>query len=122
MLVGWGANVGNGCNRRSICKQISSQLFYVGFSRSAYPDSNSPHFPPLPLSKSHRGTDSQTRDFIVRLANAMMVFGAPTHRLEKQLEATARVLECDAHFFYLPSHVCRLFRPQAYSLRLFMAF
>lgn len=35
----------------------------------------------------------------------MMVFGAPTHRLEKQLEATARVLECDAHFFYLPSHV-----------------
>ncbi|KAL7410123.1 hypothetical protein BDY24DRAFT_355194 [Mrakia frigida] len=38
-----------------------------------------------------------------------MVFGSPTHRLESQLESTARVLELDAHFFYLPSHLILCF-------------
>jgi len=44
-------------------------------------------------SKSNRGTQTQVRNFIVRLANALMLFGSPTHRLESQLESTARVLE-----------------------------
>jgi uncharacterized membrane protein YjjP (DUF1212 family) len=30
-----------------------------------------------------------------------MLFGAPTHRIEANLESAARVLELDAHFFYL---------------------
>lgn len=49
--------------------------------------------------KSNRSTLTQTRDFIVRLANAHMMFGSPTHRLESQLESTCRILELDAHFF-----------------------
>lgn len=35
--------------------------------------------------------------------------GAPSHRLEGQLESTARVLEIDAHFFYLPSNLIMSF-------------
>jgi uncharacterized membrane protein YjjP (DUF1212 family) len=31
-----------------------------------------------------------------------MLFGAPTHRLEEYLTMTARVLEIDGHFLYLP--------------------
>lgn len=49
--------------------------------------------------KRNRSTQTQTRDFIVRLANAHMMFGSPTHRLESQLESTCRILELDAHFF-----------------------
>lgn len=51
-----------------------------------------------------------------------MIFGAPTHRLERQLEATTRVLECDAHFFYLPNHVSveRLLASAIHSSSLFV--
>lgn len=34
-----------------------------------------------------------------------MIFGAPSHRLESQLSATAMVLELDAQFIHLPSIV-----------------
>ncbi|CED85612.1 Domain of unknown function DUF3815 [Phaffia rhodozyma] len=57
----------------------------------------------------NRSTETQCRDFLVRLANAMMIYGAPSHRLEGHLESTARVLEIDAHFFYLPSNLIMSF-------------
>ena len=38
-----------------------------------------------------------------------MVFGAPSHRLEAQLNATARALEVDAQFIHLPSIVIASF-------------
>ena len=34
-----------------------------------------------------------------------MLFGAPTHRIEGNLESAARVLELDAHFFYLRASI-----------------
>ncbi|KAG5943145.1 hypothetical protein E4U53_007100 [Claviceps sorghi] len=40
--------------------------------------------------------------YIVKLCRALMLFGAPTHRLEEYLTMTARVLEIDGQFLYLP--------------------
>ncbi|CAG9941005.1 unnamed protein product [Clonostachys rosea f. rosea IK726] len=42
------------------------------------------------------------QDYIVKLCRALMLFGAPTHRLEEYLSMTARVLEIDGQFLYLP--------------------
>ncbi|RYO81116.1 hypothetical protein DL766_003133 [Monosporascus sp. MC13-8B] len=40
--------------------------------------------------------------YIIKLCRALMLFGAPTHRLEEYLQMTARVLEIDGQFLYLP--------------------
>ncbi|KAH8734222.1 hypothetical protein BGZ61DRAFT_411474 [Ilyonectria robusta] len=42
------------------------------------------------------------QEYIIRLCRALMMFGAPTHRLEEYLQMTARVLEIDGQFLYLP--------------------
>ncbi|OAV94801.1 hypothetical protein PTTG_01049 [Puccinia triticina 1-1 BBBD Race 1] len=49
------------------------------------------------------------QNFILKLAKALMTTGAPSHRLESQLNATARVLEIDAQFVHLPSIVIATF-------------
>lgn len=38
----------------------------------------------------------------MKLARALMMFGSPSHRLETQIQATARVLELNASVVYLP--------------------
>ncbi|TGZ81659.1 DUF1212-domain-containing protein [Ascodesmis nigricans] len=40
--------------------------------------------------------------YILKLCRALMLYGAPTHRLEEYLRMTARVLEVDAQFLYIP--------------------
>lgn len=40
--------------------------------------------------------------YIIKLCRALMLFGAPTHRLEEYLTMTARVLEIEGQFLYLP--------------------
>ncbi|GAB1523621.1 pheromone-regulated protein prm10 [Rhizoctonia solani] len=47
--------------------------------------------------------------FILRLAKALMTYGAPSHRIESQLIAAARVLEVDASFVHLPSIIIAAF-------------
>lgn len=42
------------------------------------------------------------QEFIMKLARAFMMFGAPSHRLEAQMQATARVLEINCQVIYLP--------------------
>ncbi|KAK1580169.1 uncharacterized protein LY79DRAFT_521394 [Colletotrichum navitas] len=42
------------------------------------------------------------QEYIITLCRALMLFGAPTHRLEEYLSTTAKVLEIDGHFLYLP--------------------
>ncbi|GAA5907072.1 uncharacterized protein JCM6883_006129 [Sporobolomyces salmoneus] len=45
----------------------------------------------------------ERQEFILKLARALMMFGAPSHRLEAQLQATGRVLELpNCHCVYLP--------------------
>ncbi|KKK16938.1 hypothetical protein P175DRAFT_0502588 [Aspergillus ochraceoroseus IBT 24754] len=41
--------------------------------------------------------------YIMLLCRAMMKYGAPSHRLEEYMQMTARVLDIDAQFLYLPS-------------------
>lgn len=42
------------------------------------------------------------QSYIIKLCRALMLYGAPTHRLEEYLSMTARVLEIDGQFLYLP--------------------
>jgi uncharacterized membrane protein YjjP (DUF1212 family) len=51
----------------------------------------------------------QRQKFILRLAKALMVFGAPSHRIESQLNATALVLEVPAQFVHLPNIIIASF-------------
>lgn len=44
----------------------------------------------------------QRQKFIMRMCRALMLFGAPTHRLEEYMTMTSRVLEIDGQFMYLP--------------------
>ncbi|GAA5875113.1 hypothetical protein JCM16303_005013 [Sporobolomyces ruberrimus] len=45
----------------------------------------------------------ERQQFILKLARALMMFGAPSHRLEAQIQATGRVLELpNCHCVYLP--------------------
>jgi len=40
--------------------------------------------------------------YIVKMCRALMLFGAPTHRLEEYLAMAARALEVDSQFLYIP--------------------
>lgn len=51
----------------------------------------------------------QRQQFILKLAKALLIFGSPSHRLESQLLATAKVLEVEAQFIHLPSIVIASF-------------
>ncbi|KAL2834861.1 hypothetical protein BDW59DRAFT_177135 [Aspergillus cavernicola] len=44
----------------------------------------------------------QRQRYSMILCKALMKYGAPTHRLEEYMKMTARVLEIDASFLYLP--------------------
>ncbi|GAA5821568.1 hypothetical protein JCM10212_006518 [Sporobolomyces blumeae] len=58
---------------------------------------------------AHVATLIQKQDFILKLAKALMTFGAPSHRLESQLNATAAVLGVNAQFIHVPSVVIASF-------------
>lgn len=45
----------------------------------------------------------QRQEFILKLSRALMMFGAPTHRIETQIQQTARVLEINCRCIYLPN-------------------
>ena len=45
----------------------------------------------------------QRQQFILKLARALMMFGAPTHRIETQIQQTGRVLEINCRCIYLPN-------------------
>ncbi|KAK7061938.1 pheromone-regulated membrane protein 10 [Favolaschia claudopus] len=42
------------------------------------------------------------QSFLIQLARALMTFGAPSHRIESQLNAAARILEVEAEFIHIP--------------------
>ncbi|KAF5341379.1 hypothetical protein D9758_012260 [Tetrapyrgos nigripes] len=44
----------------------------------------------------------QRQEFLMKLVRAMMMFGAPAHRLQAQIKATAHVLDVDISCMYLP--------------------
>lgn len=52
--------------------------------------------------KLHVASILKRQQYIVRMCRAMMMFGAPTHRLEESLAQSAKVLEINSQFLYMP--------------------
>jgi hypothetical protein len=52
--------------------------------------------------KVHVANILKRQQYIIRMCRALMLFGAPTHRLEEYLAATAKVLEINSQFLYVP--------------------
>jgi hypothetical protein len=52
--------------------------------------------------KVHVANILKRQQYIIRMCRALMLFGAPTHRLEEYLAATAKVLEINSQFLYIP--------------------
>jgi uncharacterized membrane protein YjjP (DUF1212 family) len=52
--------------------------------------------------KIHVANILKRQQYIVRMCRALMLFGAPTHRLEEYLAMTAKVLEINSQFLYMP--------------------
>ncbi|KAG6821590.1 hypothetical protein H0H93_000099 [Arthromyces matolae] len=52
------------------------------------------------------------QEFLIKLAKALMTFGAPSHRIESQLIAAARILEVEAEFIHLPGVIICSFGDQ----------
>lgn len=50
--------------------------------------------------------------FLMRLAKALMTFGAPSHRIEAQLLSAARILEIDGEFIHIPGVIICSFGDQ----------
>ncbi|KAL9089950.1 MAG: hypothetical protein Q9165_005479 [Trypethelium subeluteriae] len=52
--------------------------------------------------KKHVQETLMRQRYILLLCRCLMVYGAPTHRLEDYLKTTSRILEIEAQFLYLP--------------------
>ncbi|KAI0942559.1 hypothetical protein AcW1_003155 [Taiwanofungus camphoratus] len=57
----------------------------------------------------------QRQEFILKLTRAMMMFGGPTHRLQAQIQSTAKVLEISLSCMYLPDMMLISFDDSATS-------
>ncbi|KAI5481007.1 hypothetical protein MNV49_006193 [Pseudohyphozyma bogoriensis] len=56
------------------------------------------------------------REFIMKLSRAFMMFGSASHRLQAQIEATARILEVDVEVVLLPGLLLLSFTdPETYT-------
>lgn len=52
--------------------------------------------------KIHVADIIKRQRYIIKMCRALMLFGAPTHRLEEYLAMTAKVLEINSQFLYIP--------------------
>ncbi|CAO2647590.1 Nn.00g085120.m01.CDS01 [Neocucurbitaria sp. VM-36] len=52
--------------------------------------------------KIHLAGTLARQNYLRKLCRALMMYGAPTHRLEEYLNMSARVLEIEAQFLYMP--------------------
>jgi uncharacterized membrane protein YjjP (DUF1212 family) len=52
--------------------------------------------------KIHVASLLKRQQYIIKMCRALMLFGAPTHRLEEYLAMTAKVLEINSQFLYIP--------------------
>ncbi|KAJ4353543.1 uncharacterized protein N0V89_005273 [Didymosphaeria variabile] len=52
--------------------------------------------------KIHVASILKRQQYIIKMCRALMIVGAPTHRLEEYLAMTAKVLEVNSQFLYIP--------------------
>ena len=50
----------------------------------------------------HLADTIQRKAYLLKICRALMAYGAPTHRLEEYMRMSARVLEIDSQFLYMP--------------------
>ncbi|KAI9845156.1 MAG: hypothetical protein M1837_005041 [Sclerophora amabilis] len=50
----------------------------------------------------HIAETMSRQKYLLKICKALMTFGAPTHRLEEYMKMSARVLEIDGQFLYIP--------------------
>ena len=50
----------------------------------------------------HLADTMQRKAYLLKICRALMAYGAPTHRLEEYMRMSARVLEIDSQFLYMP--------------------
>lgn len=50
----------------------------------------------------HIAETMQRQGYLLKICRALMTYGAPTHRLEEYMRMSARVLEIDGQFLYIP--------------------
>ncbi|KAJ7071193.1 hypothetical protein C8F01DRAFT_1109503 [Mycena amicta] len=99
-------------------QSIVSSLLHFGFNTSSDNHRHAgiplplPSIPSIPIISNkprrpsaivHNVTEiDQRRRFILKLAKALMTFGAPSHRIESQLVAASKILDAQAEFVHLP--------------------
>lgn len=85
--------------RRKKDKKRQEEIFITSEFRSTRVQSSS--ILTLIYTTVHVAAILQRQDFILRFARALMMFGAPPHRIEYQLQQTAKVLQIDCQVIYI---------------------
>ncbi|KAF5677609.1 PRM10-like protein [Fusarium heterosporum] len=89
----------------------SSSMFAAPASSNIYggwAEKNKQQPPPPPKKRDksritiHIAGIIQRHRYLLKLCRALMMYGAPTHRLEEYMTMSSRVLEIEAQFLYLP--------------------
>ncbi|KIW08252.1 uncharacterized protein PV09_01179 [Verruconis gallopava] len=52
--------------------------------------------------KFHVASILKRQQYLIRMCRAMMLYGAPTHRLEESLAQSAKILDINSQFLYIP--------------------
>ena len=90
---------------KPLLKRTSSSDLLHGLrkksSRFATSVKNSTKDIEIKLEKHVQETKLRQR-YLLKLCQSLMTYGAPTHRLEEYMKMSARVLEIEAQFLYLP--------------------
>ncbi|KAL9622180.1 MAG: hypothetical protein Q9204_008050 [Flavoplaca sp. TL-2023a] len=76
-------------------RSLSALDTVLGRNKSPKPD-NSIHI------QVHIAETMTRQAYLMKMCRALMMYGAPTHRLEEQMRMSARVLEIEGQFLYIP--------------------
>ncbi|KAG5981953.1 hypothetical protein E4U55_002460 [Claviceps digitariae] len=98
----------------SLTELVKSSSMLAAPGSSEISESCSDSFKRDNLEKSHKSKKAQIRitkhiagiisrhQYLLKLCRALMMYGAPTHRLEEYMTMSSRVLEIEGQFLYIP--------------------
>ncbi|TWU71560.1 hypothetical protein ED733_000342 [Metarhizium rileyi] len=99
----------------SLTELVKSSSMFAAPGSSEISDHWSETFKKEKAEKTHRPRKDQIRikihiagiisrhKYLLKLCRALMLYGAPTHRLEEYMTMSSRVLEIEGQFLYIPS-------------------
>jgi Putative threonine/serine exporter len=80
----------------------AKRTYSAGFIDSAIERLSKPRLEDEIRITVHIAETLSRQKYLVRLCRALISYGAPTHRLEEYMKMSARVLEIDGQFLYIP--------------------